>query len=265
MALFTANFLSKSLKRSVTVDLVLPTPAYPELMQSTNSHPAPYPIVYLMSGDQYLGNAWFRYTSLERIAETHNIAVVTFNTERAAGLDETVRIPLGKTKWNQLTAEDSDFEEIRTYRFSDFLVYELPDFLEANFRISPRPEDRFIAGQLESAYSAVLHAAMHPERYKAAGAFSYFQNNANCRLYSQISTSVDPGVPVFLAQTASDENPDRSLIPALSGINMTVERYIPPMPGSSRWDFWEQALAAFLDWLPRSDHYAANGLTHRRI
>lgn len=233
-------------------------------MHSTNAHPAPYPVVYLMAGDHYLGNAWLRYTALERIAETRNIAVVTFNTEGAAGLDETVTIPLGKTSWDQQGAH-GDFEETRTYLFSDFLLYELPDFLESNFRVSTRREDRYLAGQLESAYAAILYAAEHPDRYRAAGAFSYFQKNRDCRLYFQSGTPKVPGIPVFLAQTASDESPGCRLLPALRARCMPVTLCASQTTDSDSWDFWEQAFVTFLDWLPRCDYYAQNGLTHRKI
>lgn len=263
MALFTANFLSRAFKRSVSIELVIPTPAYPTLMHSTNKHPAPYPVVYLMPGDRYLGNAWFRYTALERIAEAHNIAVVTFSTEGAGGLDETVRIPMGKTAWDQV--EPASFEEIRTYHFSDFLVYELPEFLECNFPISCRTSDRYVAGQLESAYSAVLHAAIHPERYAAAGAFSYFQNDSDCQLYQ---TAASPDVkmpPVFIAQSDADEAASSSLVPALTRLNMAAAVWDISVPGEDRWGFWERAFTAFLEWLPRTDYYAENGLSQRKI
>lgn len=263
MARFTANFLSRAFKRSVNIDLVVPTPVYPTLLSSSNRHPAFYPIVYLMPGDRYLGNAWFRYTSLERIAEAHNIAVVAFSTEGAGGLDETVCIPMGKTEWDQ--TEPSNFEEIRTYRFSDFLVYELPEFLECNFPISRQASDRYVAGHLESAYSAVLHAAIHPERYAAAGAFSYFQNNPACRLYH---AAVAPDIkmpPVFIAQSDADEAASSSLVPALTRLNMAAAVWDISAPSTNQWDFWERAFTAFLEWLPRTDYYAENGLSHRKV
>lgn len=262
MALFTANFLSRSFKRSVDVTLVLPTPAYPTLMQSTNRHPAPYPIVYLMPPDRYLGNAWFRFTALERIAEARNIAVATFSTEGAGGLDETVRIPMGKTAWDQ--AGPGHFEEVRTHRFSDFLVWELPEFLECNFQISGLASDRYVAGVRESAYSAILHAASCPQRYAAAGAFSYMQENPACRLY----TAVSPGkkMPsVFLARTEADKAASSSLVPILARLNMAAAVYDAPAVSADCWAFWENALTAFLDWLPRTDYYAANGLSVRKI
>lgn len=262
MALFNANFLSRAFKRSVSIDLVIPTPTYPSLLSSTNKHPAHYPIVYLMPGDRYLGNAWFRYTCLERIAEAHNIAVATFSTEGAGGLNETVRIPMGKITWEQ--SEPSNFEEIRTYRFSDFLVYELPEFLECNFPVSPLASDRYVAGLLESAYSAVMHAAVHPERYAAAGAFSYFQNNPTCRLYSTAPQDVKMP-PVFIAQSESDEAAGSSLVPALTRLNMAAAVWNGPSPCADRWSFWEQAFTAFLEWLPRTDYYAKNGLSSRKV
>ena len=70
--------------------------------------------------------------------------------------------------------------------------------------------------------------------------------------------------PVFIAQAEADEAASGSLIPALTRLNMAAAVCDIASPDGN-WGFWERAFTAFLEWLPRTDYYAKNGLSLRRI
>ena len=83
MGHFTCNFISYSLNRSVTVNVILPTLTCPEIFAGEKSHEVKekYPVLYLLHGGINDYSSWERYTSIERYAEERRIAVVTFSSE----------------------------------------------------------------------------------------------------------------------------------------------------------------------------------------
>ena len=54
----------------------------------------------------------------------------------------------------------------------DFLVYELPEFLGANFLISTVRSDSYIAGLSMGGYGVLAHGLLCPKHYAAVGAVS---------------------------------------------------------------------------------------------
>ncbi len=92
MSQCTCNFISYTLARSVTVNVIIPGPVFSDA-SPTHIPSSPYPVLYLIHGGCGNENVWLRYTSLERYAEERQIAVVTCGLENTAGSDVSVSIP----------------------------------------------------------------------------------------------------------------------------------------------------------------------------
>ena len=154
MAKFQCNVISYTLKRTVDITVVIPTPTIPDSMGmggNTPSHvpEAKYPVLYLLHG---MGNnhaTWSGYSNVEFFAEERNIAVVMISGENKAYINH----------------EGGD-------QFYDFVAEELPQFVKAMFPISDRVEDTYIAGLSMGGYGTLVHAFSHPERFAAYGSFS---------------------------------------------------------------------------------------------
>lgn len=150
MAQIHCNFFSYSLGYPVDIEVILPSFTASDMDKAhTHALPAKFPVIYLLHGYGGDYRAWLRYTSVERYAEEHRIAVVTISCHNKAYQNA----PLGEN-------------------FYDFLNSELPEFVENYFPISPDPRSRCIAGFSMGGYGALLHGLQNPERYCAIGAFA---------------------------------------------------------------------------------------------
>ena len=154
MAKFTCNFISYTLRRTVDITVVVPSPTIPDSMGMTGdgkpSHTPKekYPVLYLLHG---MGNnhaTWTGYTNVELFAEERQIAVVN------------------------LSAENKSYVNLAGDDFFTFVSEELPDFVCGMFPISREPEHTYIAGLSMGGYGTLVHALNHPERFRAFGAFS---------------------------------------------------------------------------------------------
>ena len=124
MAQIHCNFFSYSLGYPVDIELILPSFTSCN-MGDPHSHALPdkFPVLYLLHGYGNDYQAWLRYTSIQRYAEEHRIAVVTFSCHNKA-------------------YQNASYGE----NFYDFLNKELPEFVENYFPISSNASQRYIAG-----------------------------------------------------------------------------------------------------------------------
>lgn len=56
---------------------------------------------------------------------------------------------------------------LATGNWEDFIAYELPEFIDANYRTIPKPESRGIAGHSMGGYGAIKIAMKHPDIFSA--------------------------------------------------------------------------------------------------
>lgn len=255
MAQFTCNYISKVLGRAITVNAIVPSPAFGETGRDYNPS-APYPVVYLLCGDGSDENTWMRYTSIERYAEENNIAVVMCPVENTAGLDQTVYIPFGNVQ--PYTDAESGFIDIRQILFSKFITSELVEFISGYFPVSCRREDMYLAGQGESAYTALL-LGLQTNQYSAIGAFGYQAVNCGALVdaISQVAESKAP--KLFLAGRTPEEAND--LRTKLAEAKIVFQEVT--LKETNEWGQWDTAVKAFIEQLPRCDGYAA--LPKRRL
>lgn len=254
MAQIHCNFYSYSLGYPVNIEVTLPSFTSCNLSQPhTHRLPGKFPVIYLLHGYGNDYQAWLRYTSIERYAEEHRIAVVTFSCHNKA-------------------YQNAPFGEC----FYDFLNEELPEFVENYFPVSARAEDRFIAGLSMGGYGALLHGLRNPHRYNAIGAFSPGIPDPDAEpdlhrvmredLYAvteQALASCESLPDLFLCIGDRDFLYERvAKYHHTFGHRWLHSRYrYDDLPGyEHEFAIWDKEIAAFLDWIQRDDVFRQMGM-----
>ena len=249
MAQVHCNFFSYSLGYPVDIELILPSFTSCN-MGDAHSHALPdkFPVLYLLHGYGNDYQAWLRYTSIQRYAEEHRIAVVTFSCHNKAYQNA----PYGEN-------------------FYDFLNRELPEFLENYFPVSAEADQRYIAGLSMGGYGALLHGLKNPQRYSAIGAFSPGIPDPEAEpdlhrvmrenlydLTEQALASEEPMPDLFLCIGDRDFLYERvSKYHRTFGHRWDRSRYrYDDLPGyDHEFAIWDIEVLAFLEWIRREDAY----------
>lgn len=273
MAKFICNVISYTLKRTVDITVVIPTPTIPESIsrktdevKCTHTPKDKYPVLYLLHG---MGNnhaTWTGYTNVEMYAEERNIAVVNISGENKA----------------YIRTEEDDFFK--------FISEELPDFICGMFPVSTRPEDTYIAGLSMGGYGTLVHALSFPERFAAFGAFSAGTKRVKLSnldltekaIHDNMDEPADPGEfdPETIARADAAQGKVFPKVYMACGMadhiyhsNVQMRDLLRSLGADVTWDelpnyghewrFWDIEVEKFLDWIPRTDSYAKKG--KRRI
>jgi len=253
MAQVHCNFFSYSLGYPVDIELILPSFTSCN-MGDPHSHALPgrFPVLYLLHGYGNDYQAWLRYTSIQRYAEEHRIAVVTFSCHNKAYQNA----PYGEN-------------------FYDFLNKELPEFVENYFPISSNARERYIAGLSMGGYGALLHGLQNPERYSAIGAFSpgipdpdappdpYRVMREDIFQLTEDALQSNTALPdLFLCIGDRDFLYERvSKYHQTFGHRWNRSRYrYDDLPGyDHEFAIWDIEVLAFLEWIRREDPYQKLG------
>lgn len=251
MAQLHCNFFSYSLGYGVDLTITLPSMSPCDMGDpATRTHriPAKYPVVYLLHGHGNDYMSWNRCTGAERYAEERRIALVSVSVGNKGYMDAA-------------------YGE----RYYDLIARELPEFLRANFPISHRPEDTYIAGASMGGYGALAHALGHPEDYRAVGAFSPAISWTGRQMSHEMPPMLDLDELLAKARAEGKRIPELFfcigdgdfLLEGMDAFHHRLERqgiahrYDRVAGFEHEWGFWDRELPAFLDWLPRTDVYAA--------
>lgn len=267
MALFHVGFISYTLMREVDMNVIIPTCTIPESMgmggeKPTHVHKAPFPVLYLLHGFGNNYSVWARYTNVERYAEERQIAVVMISGENKAYQNQ-------EGGGNLIGGGDRHF---------DFLSKEVPEFIKANFPVSDRPEDTYIAGLSMGSMGSLLHSLTNPEQYRAVGSFSgplmrMDMDRTKSYTPEELREMVDPRAvelvkkgkaegrkfPDYYVSTGLKDGPERAKAFAQflmdSGISVTTNF---EKDYGHEWRCWNENIEEFLDWIPRTDAYAGS-------
>ena len=150
MAYVQLHLYSASLGMQTEVAVIIPQRnTVGEIGVGNNASTEKYRTLYLLHGLSDDHSIWHRRTSIERYATEYGICVV---------------MPFGGRSFymNQQNGE----------KYYDYIAKELPARIEEFFNVSPRREDRFIAGNSMGGYGALKIALRESEVFCAGAGLS---------------------------------------------------------------------------------------------
>ena len=236
MGHFACNFISYTLHRATTIDVIVPSMSIPETggpKPLSHRLDAKFPVLYLLHGGGNDYTTWERYTQIELFAEENSIAVVL------------------------MSAEDKRFTE---GEYFDFVANEVPEYVCSRLPISDKPEDRFIAGLSMGGGAACYHFLKNPDRFGAVGILSsgIIRYNIGCEaMIAEHKANGKKLPPIYMACGNKDHNyldiqQFRDLL-IDAGADVT---WVDVPDFNHEWRFWNLYIEQFLKWIPRSDFYA---------
>lgn len=261
MALIQCNFFSKSLMRTVPIQVVLPTDKMTFPGQPVPEE-KPFKTLYLLHG--IFGNYtdWVSGTRIQTWAQDRNLAVVMPSGDNAFYVDNE------KTNAN----------------YGSFIAKDLVEFTRKSFPLSRKREDTFIGGLSMGGFGSIVNALQHPETFGAVCALSAAtildtipQNTeytdflmTNRGYYESVFGDIDKirggkndydflaeqvaksgTKPKFFMACGTEDNlihPNRAFRDHLKqlGYDVTWEEG----PGGHDWVFWDTYILKALEWLP---------------
>lgn len=262
MAFIQMNLLSKSLMRTVPVNVILPADkmTFPGMPERGNK---PYKTLYLLHGVFGNYSDWVCGTRIQRYAEENDLAVVMPSGENAFYVDQ----PAG-----------NNF-------YGEFVGRELVELTRKIFPLSHAREDTFIGGLSMGGFGALrnglkysdtfgyivaLSGALQLEQMAArsedAGFFignkSYaeacfgdlskvLESDKNPKYLAKQMKAVGKELPkIYMACGDGDSllpvNQEMARFLKEQGANVTFEIG----PGNHEWDFWDAYIKKAIEWLP---------------
>ena len=264
MALLQVNFVSESLMRSVTMQVILPVDKLPMPGQPRPETPdSGFPTLYLLHG--VLGNYtdWVSGTCVQRWAEEKGLAVVMPSGENMFYVDQPAA---------------------NNY-YGEFIGRELVEITRKMFPLSRRREDTFIAGLSMGGYGAIRNGLKYHETFSRIAGLSsavitgdvarrgndtpvFFERRDYAEAVFGDLTKVDGGDkdPYALLKKLAEE---KAALPKIYMACGTEDSHLPANrklrdafieagadltweenPGGHDWDFWNSHIKRVIDWLP---------------
>lgn len=262
MALGTINIFSKSLRRTVTFNVIIPADkmVFGQVESKKKEKVKPYKTLYLLHG--IFGNYtdWVSGTRIQAWAQDHNCAVV---------------MPSGDNKFYVDNELSGDY-------YSKFIGEELVEVTRKMFNLSNKREDTFIAGLSMGGYGALVNGLKYNKTFGYIAALSaavhmdHFINikeNAKNEILSRselISIFGDLDKLIgsdkdykYLAKRLKSNKPkiyiacgtedhlleyNRNFRDYLFDLNYDVT--YAEGPGGHDWVFWDTYILKVLQWLP---------------
>lgn len=256
MSIHSNNFYSNTLRRSVTVQVVLPEPTNPagKVEQRFSSGHETLPVIWLLHGLGGDATTWIRQTAIETLATQYRVAVVMPQTERGFYND----VPEGPKYWT-------------------FMTEELPERMRFIFPLSAERDKNFVAGNSMGGYGALRWALSKPERFAAVAALSPVTDLARFRVdqaaimpdfdgvFSMQQLADSPAdLDYLLDQLPTDQTDLRVLMTTgsedmLRGMDVGFKPKLAAkfgnqflwheLPGRHDWPLWNQQLPMVMHWL----------------
>jgi S-formylglutathione hydrolase FrmB len=250
MALVRCDFFSDVLEVGTSMTVLLPQVSEEQIGVTAPRSSAGdgFPVLYLLHGLSDDCTAWLRYTSIERYAGEHGVAVVMPQVQRSFYADEAH----GSRFWTHLSEE-------------------LPEVVGSFFRVSPRREDTFVAGLSMGGYGALKWALHQPQRFAAAASLSgaldvrtllperqeIFQRvfdgriTADDDLFALLGRHAAADLPRLYVGCGTEDHlveGSRRFIEAAqrAGVDVRTDW----RPGEHEWSVWDAMISDVLAWLP---------------
>ena len=265
MAFATVNFYSLALRRTVDVNVVLPTDKRLDGTEVLN-YQQPCKTLYLLHGLFGDHNDWVHGTRLQALANDYGLCVV---------------MPSG---------DNSCYVDAPGYgrKYSTFISEELVRFTRNTFRLSEKREDTFIGGLSMGGFGSLVNGLKHPETFGAicalssalikdaivnatgdpptelhaftAGEYAATFGLANVKDYAGSEWDYDAIAEKMAGEALKPRiymscGTEDSLFPAnvafkdrliRLGYDVTWEAD----PGNHEWSFWDSHIERSLNWLP---------------
>jgi S-formylglutathione hydrolase FrmB len=240
MAVFTCNFYASTLGTGSTMTVILPEQAALRRRK--------VPVLFLLHGLLDDHSIWLRRTSIERYAESLNVAIV---------------MPSGGRSFYTNMAHG--------YRYGDFIGDELPALARAFFPLSEKREETFVAGLSMGGYGALRLALTYPERYAAvAGLSSAVRAFMDAEMedvfgpHAQFAGSHHDLATLATAAAAGPGPAPRIYLACgqqdfLYADNIALHNHLRTLPlelrweegpGDHSWAYWDAEIQKVLAWLP---------------
>lgn len=262
MALIQVNLLSRSLMRTVPVNVILPVDKL-SAPGTADRGDKPFKTLYLLHGifGSYID--WVTGTRITRFAEEHDLCVVMPSGDNAFYVDQ---------------------EKANNF-YGEFVGKELVELTRKMFPLSRKREDTFIAGLSMGGYGAMRNGLKYSDTFGCIAAFSgafHLEEMAarkddtgsilSSRSYAEavfgdLSKLLDSDKnPKYLAKQIHDTGKEFPKIYIACGdqdhllqSNIEMADYLKEMgadvtfeigPGAHEWDFWDTYVKKAIEWLP---------------
>jgi S-formylglutathione hydrolase FrmB len=263
MALIQVNFMSKTLMRNVTLQVILPVDKFTMPGMIAREAGKPFKTLYLLHG--IFGNYtdWVSGTRIQRWAEEKNLAVVMPSGDNSFYLDHAA-------PWNN---------------YGEFIGQELVEITRKMFPLSHNREDTFIGGLSMGGFGAIRNGLKYHETFGYIAALSsavhIFEDIAilknrnvaydESRFGNMKEAALSDKNPRVIVQTIKEKikaganisfpkiymacGTDDSLIASNrtyrdffteNGLDVTYHEE----PGYHDWEFWDKFIKETLEWLP---------------
>lgn len=252
MARLDVDFFSEALEVGASITVLLPQPVSAQVGltgAAAESADGP-PVLYLLHGLSDDHTAWTRYTSVERYAAEHGVAVVMPAVGRSFYANE-----------------------VHGHAYWDFLADELPSVVGRFLRVSSRREDTFVAGLSMGGYGALKWALRRPERFAAAASLSGALDVAEVRespdlgglwrrvfgdglapsddLFSLLDRADPETLPTLYVGCGTQDHLYRSTSRFADALRAKgIDARVELRPGDHEWGYWDEELRRVLAWLP---------------
>ena len=144
------GFFSESLGSCVSANVIVPQNSKSNIgVAQLDSSKKLFPVIYLLHGLSDDHSIWSRRTSIELFAASYECIIV---------------MPSGGRSFYRNMVSGA--------KYRDFIVFDLPDFIESTFPAASGRENRFICGLSMGGYGALAIGLEFPEKYSKIAAFS---------------------------------------------------------------------------------------------
>lgn len=259
MALIQVNFVSKTLMRTVPIQVILPVDKFSR-KKDQKQEDKPFKTLYLLHG--IFGNYtdWVTNTRIQKWAEARDLAVVMPSGENAFYVDDPASGNL----------------------YGKFIGKELVEITRRMFPLSHKREDTFIAGLSMGGFGAVRNGLKYHETFgyiaTLSGAVHIFEKGVVEEVAAEHRCLGDP------KKAAKSDNNPRVLLENIKKLQKTdpavefpkiyqtcgtedflyeanclyrdlfrkygVDLTWDARPGKHDWDYWDETIQDVLAWLP---------------
>ena len=252
MALVQVNFISQSLKRTVSMNVILPVDKF--LFKGNCQPVKEYKTLYLLHC--LLGNYtdWVTRTRIQEWAEAKNLVVVMPSGDNSFYVDQ----------------------EVKNNDFGIFIGTELIEVTRRMFHLSNRRDDTFIAGLSMGGFGALRNGLKYYQNFgyiaTLSSALNIFElpvhDESRCVMGEAYLSDKNP--KVCLENLIQAKKEDNTIVfpkiymacgcdDELIGVNRKFKGYLENAGfdlvykedvGSHNWDFWNKYIQDVLEWLP---------------